>query len=268
MLKISKDLRKKVISIIQKNKRGHIGPAFSLIEILWSIYNTDFYFNSHSKFFHLRDRVILSKGHGCLALYAVLNEKGILPDDALASFCEFESILGGHPERRIEYGIEASTGSLGHGLSLGVGIAKSHQIKKNVDSKVFVILGDGELNEGSVWESAMSASKHSLKNLILLIDYNKMQAYGDSQEVMKLDPLDEKWKSFGFDIHEVDGHSIKELQSTIKKVREKKNPCPTVIICHTTKGYGVDFMHNNPVWHHKSNITEDEFKKIDSTLSK
>ena len=139
MLKISKDLRKKVISIIQKNKRGHIGPAFSLIEILWSIYNTDFYFNSHSKFFHLRDRVILSKGHGCLALYSVLNEKGILPDDALASFCEFESILGGHPERRIEYGIEASTGSLGHGLSLGVGIAKSHQIKKNVDSKVFVI---------------------------------------------------------------------------------------------------------------------------------
>ena len=267
MLPISKKLRSKVISIIEKNRRGHIGPAFSLIEILWSIYDSDFSYDNSSKAnFDKRDRLILSKGHGCLALYAVLNEKGILPNNLLSSFCEFNSFLGGHPERNVNYGIEASTGSLGHGLSIGIGIAKGLFLKKN-NAKTFVILGDGEINEGSIWEGALSASKHKLNNLIVYIDYNKMQAFGSSEDVINIEPLHMKLKSFGFDVYEVDGHSIKDLKFITSKIRKKNNLSPSAVICHTTKGYGIDFMENNPEWHHKSKITDDEFKQIYSALS-
>ena len=172
----SKDLRKLVIKMISVGRRGHIGPALSLIEILRVLYDSILKYNSNEPKWSNRDRFILSKGHGCLALYAILADKEFFKMEELDNFCEPKSILGGHPERDKIPGVEASTGALGHGMPIAVGIALAAKIK-NKDYKTYVVTGDGEINEGSVWEAAMSASKHKLNNLCVLIDHNKLQSY-------------------------------------------------------------------------------------------
>ena len=163
-------------------------------------------YRSQQPDWRLRDRFILSKGHGCLALYAVLADKGFFPVSELATYCAADSRLGGHPETKVP-GVEASTGALGHGLAIGVGMAIAARLDAR-DSRVFVVLGDGETNEGSVWESAMSAAKHKLANLVAIVDYNKFQSYGPTSEVLELEPLADKWRSFGFAVAEVDGHDV------------------------------------------------------------
>ena len=210
-----------------------------------------------------RDRFLLSKGHGCLPLYVILAEKGFFPEEELWKFCQSDGILGGHPEHKVP-GVEASTGSLGHGLSIGVGFALNARIDR-AGYGVYVVIGDGESNEGSVWEAALSASKHGLTNLNVLIDYNKHQSYASTSEVLNLEPLADKWRSFGFGVCEVDGHDVEALQSSLLGLPVERNK-PSAIICHTIKGKGIDFAENNMLWHHKSGITNEEIENLMNAL--
>ena len=257
--KKSIQLRLNVLEALKKYKRGHIGAAFSCIDIIRVIY--DKYLFSNKK--KIND-FILSKGHGCLALYSVLFDKGIISKNTLRSFTGSESILGGHPEHFVPT-INFSTGSLGHGFAFAAGMSIADKIKKD-KKKIFVLLGDGEVNEGSIWETALSVNKHKLTNLITLIDYNKMQSYGPMKEVINLHPLKKKWDSFGFKVLEVNGHSIKELKKSINfSIKYKVKPI--IIICHTIKGKGLKTTENNPTWHYKSNLEKNEISQMERILS-
>ncbi len=255
----SKELRKNIIKAMEASKRGHLGSALSIIEILRVLYDDILKYDSKNPKLSGRDRFILSKGHGCLALYVILAEKGFFPMLELWKFCKSDAILGGHPEHKIP-GVEVSTGSLGHGLSFGIGFAINALYEKK-DYQTFVLVGDGEINEGSIWEGALCAGKHRLRKLTVLIDYNKLQSYGSTYEVQDLEPLIDKWKSFGFGVKEVDGHNVKDLKSVLSNLPLESNK-PNVIICHTVKGKGIKFMENNLEWHHKSKISDEEFKAL------
>ena len=256
----SKQLRRSVIRMVEADNRGHIGPAMSLIEILRVLYDTCLIFDPKNSRCDNRDRLILSKGHGCLALYAILADKGFFSSEELDSFCRPSSLLGGHPEYGKTPGIEASTGALGHGLSIGIGMAIAAKIREK-KHRIFVLMGDGEINEGSVWEAAMSATKHKLGNLIALIDNNKLQSYGPTIDVLDMSPLREKWESFGFQVFDVNGHDVVELEILFSQL-PKNSSKPIVIICHTVKGMGIDFAENQPNWHHKSGLSSEDFEAI------
>jgi transketolase len=236
----------------------------SLIEILRVLYDDVLSHRPEEPDWFDRDRCILSKGHGCLALYALLADKGYFPRQALATFCRRSSILGGHPERGKTPGVEASTGALGHGLAIGLGLALAARIKGR-DTRVFVVLGDGEINEGSVWESAMSAGKHGVSNLTSLIDYNKLQSYGFTDEVQPLEPLVDKWRSFGFEAVEVDGHDVEALRRVLSQTPVNSSK-PTAVVCHTVKGKGIPFAENEPTWHHKSRLPAEQIEAMYEAL--
>ncbi len=255
-------LRSLVVRALQGGNRGHIGSSMSLIEILRVLFDDILKFKSNDPSWEDRDRLILSKGHGCLALYALLADKKFFNFSELDKFCHNDGMLGGHPERNKIPGVEASTGALGHGLSIGVGMALALKIRKK-SSKVFVIVGDGEINEGSVWEAAMCAGNHNLENLIVMIDYNKIQSYGFTEEVADLEPLVDKWKAFNFNVIEVDGHNVEEIKSILEKKPSKK---PLAVICHTVKGKGIGFAENDPKWHHKSNLDDSEIEDMYKSL--
>jgi len=254
------EYRKEILKIIESARRGHIGSALSIVEILRVLYEDILKIDPKNPKWDARDRFILSKGHGCLSLYVVLAEKGFFPKDKLATFCEFDSILGGHPDAGKVPGVEASTGSLGHGLPIGAGIALSAKIDKK-DFRTFVLMGDGECNEGSVWETALFAAKYKLSNLTAIIDYNKMQCFGNTCEVLELEPFAEKWKSFGFEVHEVDGHDVLALRKELSAVPFKKNK-PSMLICHTLKGKGIKKLESNADWHHKAKVSDEEMREL------
>ena len=260
----SKLLRRLIIKGLEGGGRGHIGSSLSLVEILRVLYDSILAYRPQEPSWTGRDRLILSKGHGCLALYAILADKGFFSEQELKSFCKPESRLGGHPERNKAPGVEASTGALGHGLPMGVGMAIAAKIR-NQKHRVVVVVGDGEINEGSVWEAALSASKHRLSNLLVIVDYNKLQSYGLSSEVLNLEPLSEKWHSFGFDVHAVDGHNITALESLFKRVPLNYEK-PTAIICHTVKGMGFPFAEGQAEWHHKSGLKPAEIAEMYACL--
>jgi transketolase len=182
----------------------------------------------------------------------MLAEKGFFPHEVLDTFCRHDSILGGHPEAGKVPGVEASTGALGHGLPIGVGRAMGLRIKGS-DARVYVVTGDGEINEGSVWEAAMSASKHRLSSLTVMVDYNKIQSAGTTREILDLEPLADKWRAFGFGVGEVDGHDVAALREVLGRLPLEADK-PSTIICHTVKGKGISFAENDPSWHHKSTI--------------
>lgn len=253
-----RDIRSMIIDMIAVNNRGHYGSAMSIVELLVFLYYDFLNINPKSPNNDNRDRFILSKGHGCLALYAILAAKGFFPKDKLLDFQKLDSLLPGHPEIHIP-GVEASTGSLGHGLGVGVGMALALKLKKN-PSKVVVLLGDGELNEGSIWEAALHASKHKLSNLYVIIDYNKIQSFGRTEDVCPLEPLNKKWESFGFNVVDFNGHDYKSIKKKIKSVN-RKALMPKLFISHTTKGKGYKESENNPLWHHK-NFKLDEIKLL------
>ena len=244
---------------MQSAGRGHLPSALSLTEILRVLYDDVLRYRAHQPDWRLRDRFILSKGHGCLALYAVLADKGFFPESELATYCAADSRLGGHPETKVP-GVEASTGVLGHGLAIGVGMALAARLDARA-SRVFVVLGDGEINEGSVWESAMSAAKHGLSSLVAIIDYNKLQSYGPTTEVLDLEPLADKWRSFGFAVSEVDGHDLHELRDAFASLPLDQRK-PSAVICHTVKGRGIPFIENDARWHHKSKLSADEVSAL------
>lgn len=246
--------------------RGHIGSTLSLIEILRALYDDILAFRPSEPGWPARDRLILSKGHGCLALYVLLADKGFIEKDELSGFCRAGSRLGGHPERGKVPGVEASTGALGHGLPIGVGMALGLRMRRR-ESRVIVVCGDGEINEGSVWEAAMCAAKHGLDNLVVVIDYNKIQSAGFTEDILPLEPLAEKWRAFGFATAEADGHDVPALQRVFRRVPFEAGR-PTAVICHTVKGRGIDFAENDPRWHHKSRITREEAEALRAALSR
>lgn len=255
-------LRKLAIRCLRGGQRGHIGSTMSLIEIMRVLY--DDIANHGLKGNPDRDRIILSKGHGCIAQYVMLADKGYIPMESLDSFCRKDGILGGHPSHKLP-GIECDTGALGHGLSIGIGMALAAKIRKQ-NHRIFVIMGDGEINEGSVWEAAMSASKHKLDNLTIIIDYNKIQSAGRVEAIQPLEPLAQKWKSFGFGVLECDGHNLEELKWMLdRKKYYQYAPC-LCVIANTIKGKGISFAENDSNWHHKSNITEEQFKAMEDAL--
>jgi transketolase len=260
----SKDSRRSIINMVENGKRGHIGPAMSLVEMLRVLYDTFLRYRADDPLWPDRDRLILSKGHGCLALYATLAHKGFFPLSELATFGKANSRMGGHPEWAKVPGVEASTGALGHGLPIGVGMALAGKIRKQ-NYRVVVITGDGELNEGSIWEAAMSAAKHKLSNLTVMVDYNKLQAYGLTSEVLDLEPLVDKWRSFGFAVEEVEGHDISALERLMSRLPLDSQK-PTAVICHTIKGKGLHFAEGIPEWHHKSGLTADEIAAMYNCL--
>lgn len=253
-------LRKQVLRIIEHARRGHIISAFSIVEIVRVLYDSILKVSPEFPLMEDRDRFILSKGHGCLALYVILSEKGFFPENELYHFCMSNAMLGGHPEYLKIPGVEASTGSLGHGLSIGVGIALNGRLEGR-DYKTHVLIGDGECNEGTVWEAAMCASKHRLNRLTVMVDYNKMQCFGNTRDVMNLEPFVDKWQSFGFVVREVDGHDVLSLQKTLLETPLDNNK-PGIIICHTIKGKGIAFLEGNASWHHKGKISDDEMRNL------
>ncbi len=258
------ELRRTIVRVLTQGGRGHLASALSIVEILRVLYDNVLRYDPGDPRLPERDRFILSKGHGCLALYVLLAEKGFFPSSELWKFCKVDGILGGHPEYPKVPGVEASTGALGHGLSIGVGFAICGKLD-GARHRVFVLVGDGECDEGSIWEAAMCAGKHCLDNLIVVVDYNKQQSYGPTYEVQDLEPFAAKWISFGFEVTEVDGHNVSDLRSVLSHVpiRSKR---PSAIICHTMKGKGIDCVENNLTWHHKSKVTEEEMESLVSGL--
>ena len=248
-------LRRLVVRALEGGARGHIGSSMSLIEIMRVLYDDILRYRADQPDWPERDRCILSKGHGCLAQYVMLADKGFFPLEVLDTFCRRDSILGGHPEAGKIPGIEASTGALGHGLPIGVGRALGLRLQGR-DAHVFVVTGDGEIDEGSVWEAALSASKHRLANLTVMIDYNKVQSAGTTAEILDLEPLADKWRAFGFAVAEVDGHDVSALRRVLRSVPLDANR-PSLVICHTVKGKGLAFAENDANWHHKSSIKKD-----------
>ena len=257
-------LRRLVIEALDGGGRGHIGSSMSLIEILRVLYDDVMNFDPTNPKVANRDRFILSKGHGCLALYALLADKGFFLKSDLRSFCHKGSFLGGHPEREKVPGVEASTGALGHGLSIGLGIALAARIKKQ-KYRVFVAMGDGEINEGSVWEAAMCAGKYELDSLTIVIDYNKMQSYGKTEIVQDLEPLADKWRAFNFNVRHVDGHDRKQLKNSFGCLPFEAGK-PSAIICHTVKGKGIPMAENDPTWHHRSSLSPEQIEDLFNAL--
>jgi transketolase len=243
--------------------RGHIGPALSILEIIDVMYTKVMDSNLIAMQSPRRDRFLLSKGHGCLALYVVLEDLGLLGNLDLESFCRYDSAFGGHPESATHSAIEFSTGSLGHGLSVGVGMAKAAKMR-NENWKVFVIMGDGELNEGSVWEAAAHASKHKLDNLTVVVDFNNMQASGPVNEILDMRPLSKKWEAFGFRTCEINGHDNQAIEESL--VKSPDGFSPRCVIAYTVKGKGITQTENSSIWHHKAKISPEEIEELRAEL--
>ena len=258
-------LRERLLAITEIGGRGHLGPALSIMEILDVAYRNVMDYSLIAKGSQLRDRFLLSKGHGCLSLYVVLEDLGLLENLDLESFCRYESAFGGHPESATVPTIEFSTGSLGHGLSVGVGMAKAAKLREE-NWRVFILVGDGEINEGSIWEAAAHASKHKLNNLVVIVDYNDMQASGPVNEVLEMSSIRKKWEAFGFDTEEINGHDSKVIEESLMRIN--LTSLPRCIIAYTVKGKGISQAENSPDWHHKSKITSEEILMLREGLRK
>ena len=261
---LTKVIRKDILttSLAAGASSSHFGGSLSTVEILATLYNTILKFDVTNPLWEDRDRFILSKGHACLGYYSVLCEKGYFSKESLESFEQNGSFLLGHPVINKEKGIEFSNGSLGMGLSLGVGVAIAAKRKKK-NYKVFVLLGDGECNEGSVWEASMSASHFKLNNLTAIVDNNNLQQTGSNEEIMSTKKLADKWRSFNWDVKEIDGHDISQILSAFNHVSEK----PKLIMAKTIKGKGFSFSENNNDWHHKI-MTKKQYNEALEELNK
>lgn len=246
----AKILRSRIIETSHKASMPHLGSCLSCVDILTVLYFSILKIDPKNHTAPDRDRFILSKGHGAPALFQVLAMRGFYPESWLDNYGEDGGIFAEHPPAP-DYlaGIEAATGSLGHGFPMGVGMALAARIKKETYN-VYALLSDGECNEGSVWEAAMFAGGKKIDNLCVIIDFNKWQATDRSQDVMALDPLGDKWRAFGWNVFEVDGHDFDQLLNTFNRFPASNNK-PTAIIAHTVKGKGVSFMEDDNNWHYR-----------------
>ena len=240
--------RRLVLEMTSRAKASHVGSCLSVIDILANLYSGSADISPENADSPNRDRIILSKGHAAAALYAILALKEFIPVSTLTQYCLDGSPLSGHATHKGNRGMELSTGSLGHGMSYGAGMALAMKKMKNTNSKVFVIISDGECDEGTTWETALFASQFKLNNLTVIIDRNRIQSLDDTEKTIALEPLFEKWKSFNWDVIEIDGHNQSALYSAIKSNNEN----PKCIIANTTKGKGISFMENTVLWHYKS----------------
>jgi transketolase len=243
---IAAQLRADVVQLSHQARAAHLASALSCIDILAVLYGQVLNLDPDRPNYPDRDRFILSKGHAAAALYATLAWKGIIPAEQLLTYGEQHSLLEEHPSPKLP-GVEAATGSLGHGLPIANGMALAARIQ-NRPYRVFVLMSDGECNEGSVWEAAMFASRHGLDALTVIIDFNKWQATGRSQEVLQLDPLADKWASFGWAVTELDGHDPDLL---LKAFTQPVTQKPHAVIAHTVKGKGISFMEDDNNWHYR-----------------
>ena len=246
--KFSIELRKNILEMAYSAgaSSSHFGGALSIVEIVSTLFSYKMRINKDPNW-DQRDRFILSKGHACLAYYAALCEVGYIPKEELKTFEKDDSNLLGHPVINKKLGIDFSNGSLGMGLSLGIGVSISLK-KKKINNNVFVVLGDGECNEGSIWEAAMAASNFKLDNLYAIIDKNNFQQTGSNQDIMNTDSLKDKWSSFGWDTVSLNGHDVDELYEYFNVAQDSKKP--RAIIANTIKGKGFSFSENNNDWHH------------------
>ncbi len=256
--------RKEILEMIVNAKGTHIASAFSIVDILVYLYEKVLNTNPKNPNDGKRDKFVLSKGHGCAALYVVLANHGFFPKKVLQTYTRSGSILGGHPDSTRIPGVETSTGSLGHGFSVAVGFALSNKIN-NIKSKVYCLIGDGECNEGSIWEAAMVASHHKLDNLILILDDNKLLISGFAKDI--LDPLSfkDKFEAFGWNVIEIDGHNFSDFDKVFETLPLRNNK-PTIIIANTIKGKGVDFMENEKEWYSKL-PNDEEMKNAQGQLN-
>lgn len=255
---ISKEIRKKILKMMFDSQTAHLGSCLSAVDILTVLYFKILKIDPKNPLDENRDRFILSKGHAAAALYATLAQRGFFPEKILNGYCLDGGKLPGHSTRGCVPGVEVSTGSLGHGLSMGTGMAMAAK-NDNKDYRIFVLMSDGECEEGSVWEAAMFASRHQLDNLIGIVDYNKLQAFGRTNEIMALEPLKEKWESFGWQVKEVDGHNFAETEKNLSQIPFEKGK-PSLLICHTIKGKGISFLEDKLESHYKS-LTKEEYEK-------
>jgi len=244
---IARRLRRHIITMTGRAGSGHPGGSLSAVEILLALYFKVMRHKPQDPHWPERDRFILSKGHAAPALYATLAECGYLPLDELATLRQMDSCLQGHTDCTLTPGVEMSAGALGQGLSFAIGVALAGRLNAK-DYRVHVLLGDGECDEGQVWEAAMSAAHFKVDNLVAIVDNNGQQIDGWNREVMNLDPFPAKWQAFGWQVIEVEGHSIPQLSQAFDKAKKIKGQ-PAVIIAHTVKGKGVSFMENNPHFH-------------------
>lgn len=263
---IAKQCRVSIIKMLETAKSGHPGGSLSVIDLIVALFFHEIKMDPKNPYWEGRDRFILSKGHAVPALYAVLNKKGVIADQELSSLRIIDSRLQGHPDRVLLPFVEASTGSLGQGLSIAQGIALGLKLQKS-DRRVFCIIGDGESQEGQIWEVAMSAPKFKLNNLITFLDSNNGQIDGHVTEVMDIRPIADKWRSFRWAVQEIDGHDMNQILDAVEKAKAEKDR-PSMIIAHTVKGKGVSFMENNIGWHGQAPSKDDAARAIAEINSK
>jgi len=250
----SNAIRRHIIEMLHKSGSGHPGGSLSAADIVTVLYFKEMKIDPKNPKWEDRDRFVLSKGHAAPVLYAALAEKGYFEIEELSKLRKIDSMLQGHPDMKGTPGVEMSTGSLGQGFSAASGMAIAGKLD-NKDYRVYVLLGDGELQEGIIWETAMSAAHYKLDNLTAILDFNKLQIDGFNKEVMSIDPVTDKFKAFGWQVIEIDGHNYEEIIEAIQRAKETKDQ-PTIIIAHTIKGKGVSFMENQVGWH--GNAPKDE----------
>ncbi|MGG7142092.1 transketolase [Clostridium nigeriense] len=244
---IAQSIRIDIVEMLAEAKSGHPGGSLSIVDILTVLYFEEMNIKSDEPKWEDRDRLILSKGHAAPALYSTLAERGYFSKEELKSLRKFGSKLQGHPDMKKTLGVDMSTGSLGQGLSVANGIALSGKLDKK-NYRVYTIIGDGELQEGQIWEAAMSTSHYRLDNLVAFVDLNGLQIDGSNEEVMNVNPVDKKFEAFGWNVLVIDGHNLEEIKDALDKAKEVKGK-PTAIISKTTKGKGVSFMENQAAWH-------------------
>lgn len=245
----SQAIRARALEMVHRGRSAHIGSSLSMADLVGALYSGVLRVDAKRPEWEERDRFIVSKGHAAAIVYAALAQAGFFPDEWLDEYSGDGSRLGGHVTHRGVPGVEASTGSLGHGLPIGAGLALGAKRDGN-PSRTFVMLSDGELDEGSNWEAILFAPHHRLDNLVAIVDYNKIQSFGSVAEVLELDPLADKWRAFNWAVREVDGHDHDELQRTFAELPFEEGK-PSVIIAHTVKGSGVSFMEDQLLWHYR-----------------
>jgi transketolase len=263
LVQLSKKIRLVALEMIYKAGSGHPGPCLSVADIITALYFYEANLNSEDPHWDERDRIIVSKGHGAPTLYAALGELEYFDREELKKFRQLGGILQGHPDLKMIPGVDMTTGALGNGLSIGIGMALASRITGK-KYRVYIVLGDGECQEGQVWEAAIAGSTRKVSNLVAIVDRNRFNQTACTEDCGELEPFEEKWKAFGWEVKSIDGHNLKELTGALDWARTVEHK-PAAIIANTTKGKGISFIEGNPEWHSHA-ITEEQIEQIRNEL--